>query len=113
MKHVRQRNTRIAEELILLAYRYGAKDINLKIKNKESTTIIIIEASEINIEKSKLELINELLNVPRCSEMEEYYWNLTGESDMDCELSLIGVMTDYVKTKLEDNILRIELYRNK
>ena len=52
MKHARQRNTRIAEELILLAYRYGAKDINLNIKNRESTTIIIMEASEINIEKS-------------------------------------------------------------
>ena len=113
MKHSRKRNNRIAEELILLAYRYGAKDINLNIKNRESTTIIIMEASEINIEKSKLELINKLLNVPRCSEMEEYYWNLTGESDVDCELSLIGVMTDYVKVNLKNNILKIELYRNK
>ena len=45
--------------------------------------------------------------------MEEYYWNLTGESDVDCELSLIGVMTDYVKVNLKNNILKIELYRNK
>lgn len=113
MKHSGQRNSRIAEELILLSYKYGAKNINLNIKNKEHTTIITLEAEEINIDKSNFKTIIDLLNIPRCSEMEEYYWNLTGESDIDCELSLIGSMTDYVNITLENNILKIKLYRNK
>lgn len=112
MKHIRQRNTRIAEELILLSYRYGAKDISLNINNENNQTIITINATNVNINIETLNSIKELLNVDRCSEMEEYYWNLTGESDTDCELALIGVMTDKCNIDYIDNVLKIELFRN-
>lgn len=113
MKHTRQRNTRIAEELILLSYKFGAKDINLNIKHIDDKTIIQIEANNVTITEETLESIKNLLNVPRSSEMEEYYWNLTGESDIDCELALIGLMTDSAQIDLIDrNILKIKLYRN-
>lgn len=113
MKHIRQRNARMAEELILFAYKYGAEDINLNIKNTPEETIITIEATNVNLDKETIESITNLLNVPRCIEMEEYYWNLTGESDMDCELSLIGVMSDKVIINIASNILKIELIRKK
>lgn len=113
MKHIRQRNARIAEELILFAYRYGAEDINLSIKNKTTETIIYIKATNVNINNDTLNTINDLLNVERCSQMEEYYWNLTGESDIDCELSLIGVMCDKANINYTSNTLQIELIRKK
>lgn len=113
MKHIRQRNARIAEELILFAYKYGAENINLNIKNNAHETIIAIEATNVNLDKETIETITNLLNVPRCIEMEEYYWNLTGESDMDSELSLIGVMSDEVLINITSNILKIEIVRKK
>lgn len=113
MKHIRQRNARIAEELILFAYKYGAENINLNIKNKEKETLISIEATNVNLNPEILETINNLLNVPRCNEMEEYYWNLTGESDIDCELSILGTMCDNFKINLNKNNLKIELIRKK
>lgn len=113
MKHIRQRNARIAEELILFAYKYGAEDINLNIKNKPKETIITIEAKNVNLDKETIESITNLLNIPRYVEMEEYYWNLTGESDMDCELSLIGLMSDKVIINITSDILKIKLIRKK
>lgn len=113
MRHIRQRNARIAEELILFVYKHGAKDINLSIKDKENETIISIKAIDININKETLEIISKLLNVPRCIEMEEYYWNLTGESEMDTELSLVGVMSDEVKINSYSKTLIIEITRKK
>lgn len=113
MKHIRQRNARIAEELILFVYKHGAKDINLNIKDKENETIISIKAIDIDIDKETLETISNLLKVPRCTEMEEYYWNLTGESEMDTELSLVGVMSDRVKINSHSKTLTIEITRKK
>lgn len=113
MKHIRQRNARIAEELILFAYRYGAKNINLNINNEDSEILITLEATNVNLPFEILETINNLLSVPRCNEVEEYYWNLTGESDIDCELSVIGAMCDKFKITLNDNKLKIKLTRKK
>lgn len=113
MKHIRQRNARIAEELILFAYKYGAENINLNINNKDEETLISIEATNVNLTSEILETINNLLNVPRCNEIEEYYWNLTGESDIDCELSIIGAMCDKFKITLNNNNLEIKLTRKK
>ena len=113
MKHMIQRNARIAEELILLAYKHRAQDIKLDIKNKENETLISIEATNINLDNENLNTIKELLNTPRCKEMEEYYWNLTGESDTDCELSLIGVMIDEIELNFENKKLKINVKRKK
>ena len=112
MKHTRQRHARMAEELILFAYKYGAEQIKLDINNINNETIIRIEA-DVTLKEETLNNISTLLNVPRCIEMEEYYWNLTGESDMDSELSLIGVMCDKVDIYVKPNYLKIELIRKK
>ncbi len=113
MKHVRQRNARIAEELILFVYKYGAKDINLNIKDNNNETTISITATNIEITHETLETITRLLNIPRCTEMEEYYWNLAGETETDTEISLVGVMSDKVKIDSSSKTLKIEVTRKK
>ena len=113
MKHTKQRNARIAQELILFADRHGADEINLNIKHNDDESIIIIEANSISLSEDTINTITTLLNVPRCAEMEEYYWNLTGETDSDSELSLIGVMSDKVELDIKPNYLKIEIIRKK
>ncbi len=114
MKHLRQRNARIAEELILFCYRHKANNINLNINHEKNHTKIIIEARGAKIDNETILVMEKLLNVPRSTEMEEYYWNLTGESDIDCELSIIGTMCDSAKIRYqnENETLKIELIRN-
>lgn len=43
--------------------------------------------------------------------MEEYYWELTGDTEGENELSLVGMMIDSVDIILEEDILVIEVKR--
>lgn len=113
MKNKKQRIAKMAEELILFVYKYGAKDLDLKITSEESKTIITIRATNINLNDNIVESIETLLNSPRSMETEEYYWTLTGESYSDSELSLIGAMSDDCRVNFKNKILEIKLIRKK
>jgi len=43
--------------------------------------------------------------------MEEYYWQLAGESDCDDELTLVGAMIDEAKIEMKDGNLTMKLIR--
>lgn len=111
MKNKKQRIAKMAEELILFVYKYGAENLDLKITTEKSKTIIKIRATNIDLDDEVIESIKTLLNMPRSMEMEEYYWTLTGESYTDSELSLIGAMSDDCKITFKNKILEIKLTR--
>ena len=54
---------------------------------------------------------SQALSIPRQHEVEQYYWHLGGESEFDCELSLVGMMVDNTNIKYENDRLHIELQR--
>jgi len=41
--------------------------------------------------------------MPRRHDIEEYYWELTGDDDLDTELSLVGMMVDDVVIDYKNN----------
>ena len=45
--------------------------------------------------------------------MEEYYWELAGESDVDTELTLVGMMTDNAEINISEDMIEVVLYRYK
>ena len=45
--------------------------------------------------------------------MEEYYWELSGNYDMDTELTLVGMMTDDAKVYYDNEKVTIFLVRYK
>ena len=61
--------------------------------------------------QTKLNQLNTILNRPRQQEVEECYWQLGGESEVECELTLIGVMVDSAKVEYNGKILTVELIR--
>jgi hypothetical protein len=75
-------------------YHHGSFNIHIDV-NKKNKQIIIFIRSEISyISNEDLDLLEKSLNTPRLHEMEEYYWNLTGDSDTGVELTLVGMMID-------------------
>lgn len=94
MKHINQRNTKIVTELMNYCYKNGTDNIHVDVKKYNEKISIFLRAEMVNISKEDLELLEKLLNAPRCHEMEEYYWNLTGDNDTDSELTLVGMMID-------------------
>jgi len=112
MKHINQRNIKIIDELMCFCYKYGAKKINIQIDRDENAFYIHLNTEIHNLPNEVLEITRNLLSAPRCHEMEEYYWNLTGDDDTDTELTLVGMMTDDTEVNYTDNkYLELKLQR--
>lgn len=112
MKHLKQRNIRIVDELMTFCYKYGTKKIQIDILEEEQCTVFTLSAEIHDLDQNILDNVNKLLNAPRLHEMEEYYWNLTGDNDTDSELALVGMMTDEVFVNyMENKFLNIVLKR--
>jgi hypothetical protein len=75
-------------------YKHGSDNVHIDIKKVKEKIIIFIRAQTSTITKKNLEHLEESLNAPRCHEMEEYYWNLTGDDDQYTEATLVGMMID-------------------
>lgn len=94
MKHINQRNIKIIDELMSFCYKLGATKIDISISTVEKVVTIMLSTNITDLDSSIIENMKRLLDAPRCHEMEEYYWGLTGDDDTDTELTLVGMMTD-------------------
>lgn len=106
-----EKNLRIVNELMACCYRLGSTDINVHIKNESTETIIKIFAHLDEISDSTIKKLNDILNTQRQHEIEQYYWNLGGESEFDDQLSLVGMMIDYASVTYTNSILQMNLIR--
>lgn len=111
MKFKIEKNLRIINELITYCSHFGGNDVSMKIQNTEDETNISIKAKLLNFSNENLQDLTQALNVPRQHEVEQYYWHLGGESQFDCELSLVGMMIDEAKVSFNDDILNVEVKR--
>ncbi len=113
MKHNKKRISRIVDEMVTYFFSIGATDINVNIKEEETQYKIFVKGNYLEKYKEKLIKLKKCLAYPKQEEMEEYYWELTGECDVDTELTLVGIMTDKVEMKITDDYIEVVLYRSK
>lgn len=115
MKHAKLKVVKMLDEMLNYVYYLGAKETDVNIKELEDRFEIILSCDyKEGLPEKKIDIMIKSLNVPREEEMEEYYWELAGDCDLDSELSIVGLMCDeaYVD-KLPGNKLKIKLVRKK
>lgn len=112
MKFKFEKNIRIIGELITYFHNLGANDVHIDTGTDKVTSYFNISGEVLNLSKDTLDYLNLTLNTPRQHEVEQHYWNLSGESEYDCELCLIGIMIDEAEITYVDNILTIKIIRN-
>jgi hypothetical protein len=103
MKHANQRNIKLIDELMSFCYSHGASKIDISINTVDGVATIILAAEIHNLDPEVIESMTRLLNAPRSHEMEEYFWELTGDDDSDSELTLVGMMTDEAHVDYKDS----------
>ena len=113
MTHDRQKNIRILDELTSYCYLKGAEHISINLDVENDLMIFTLKCYVPNLTKGDLDYLDTSLTVPRCHEMEEYYWELAGDTEGENELSLVGMMIDDVLIAFEEDILTIEVKRKK
>ena len=111
MKFRIEKNLRILSELITFYHKQNCDDVKIDVKTEEGLSFFRISGRIDNFSDEQLESLNTVLNIPRQHEVEQYYWNLGGNTELDCELSLVGVMVDNALIEYKDNILTLSIHR--
>lgn len=111
MRHEVKKISRIVDELTTMLLKDDTNEVDFKIKMNAHQTVITIVDYHSRCDEAKLERLREALSIERQHELEEYYWQLAGESDCDDELTLVGAMIDEAKIEMKDGNLTMELIR--
>ncbi len=114
MKHCKKRVSKIVDELLTCFMNLHATNIKIELEELEACYMISIKGNCKDLTEEMAERFIRLLNTPMHQELEEYYWELTGEGDVDNELALVGMMTSRAAVNfLPNEYLEIQLYRDK
>lgn len=105
-----KKNGKIIDELVTYFLKKGHHQLRMDINYTKSQTIITIWLDHVAADE--LALIRECLSQGRDFAMEEYGWELMGESEVSAELNLVGMCIDEVEfDHVDDTIVAIKLIR--
>lgn len=111
MKFNCEKNLKIINELVMYFNKLGNSDVHIDLAHDKNNAYFKISGTVINLPKEELDNLTKTLNVPRQYEIEQYYWSLSGESESDSELSLIGMMVNSATITYVNNLLTIIIVR--
>lgn len=111
MKFKFEKNLKIVNELVVYFHKLGNSDVHIDLTCDKNNSYFRISGIVPNLSDKELDKLRETLNTPRQHEVEQYYWNLSGECEFDSELSLIGMMINDVKVDYVDGVLTIDIVR--
>lgn len=110
MINEKKKTGKIIDELATFFLKKGHWDLQIDIKFAKEKTIIIVELPKIT--ENEHNLITKCLSQQRDETMEEYGWELMGESETSSELNLVGMCIDTFTISAEPSgKTRIELIR--
>ena len=111
MKHEIKKVCRIVDELTTLFLQDDTDEVDFKIFREKDRTIIKIVDYKTGYSDAFIDHFRKTLNRQRQHEIEEYYWQLAGETDEDDEMTLVGAMVDSAVVEKRDGNLYVELVR--
>ena len=108
-----EKGMRMISDLVSYCYYEGAEEFDMRLKRKDGgATEMRLTCSLAGLTPAKLESIRRMLQVPRQREVEQNFWELSGEMEFGSEIALAGVMSDRAEIGYEDDTLTIALYRD-
>ncbi|ERJ13472.1 hypothetical protein [Haloplasma contractile] len=113
MKHAKKRLLKIVDELLNYFFLMGATNLNVNVKEEKEQYVIFFEGNYKKKHKKKIDRLVRCLEFAKQEDMEEYFWELAGDCDLDSELSLVGMMTDDIEIDIGDEIIKMKLIRYK
>ncbi len=106
------KSIKLIGELAAFVFKAGGNEFDVNFKEKDQEIEITIKSKLKDVTSAQLETLKGLYT-PRQSEVEDYYWELAGESGTFQELTLVGMMIDRAEFSYENEILKITVYRHK
>ena len=111
MKHEVKKISRIVDELVTFFLRKDSDEVDISIKRNDEQAVIRLIVHGTHFDREFMDYLEDSLNVQRQFEVEEYYWQLAGETDCDTEITLVGAMVDSASVCVVNGDLCIEIIR--
>jgi len=112
MKLEFEKQMKMASDLLSYCHLHGATEYHLDIKHKNNAAVFVVKASPATLSEESMLKLQKYLSAPRQKEMEQDFWELIGNSEEYCEMTLIGMMCDAAEVVLRENELTITIIRN-
>jgi hypothetical protein len=103
----------MVDELLNYFFIIGGTDISVCVKEEETNYQLTFRSNYSKEKQHKIQDLCKYLNCERNEQMESYYWELTGETETDTELTIIGMMIDHYELDIIDEVLELLIIRNK
>ncbi len=111
MKFKSEKLIKLMNELINFCLEIGMKDLQINFSCHSDRGEITVSGYAEDPPLKELEELEEILNVPRQEELEEYYWMLIGDGHGMQELEMVGTLVDNGSITYQDKILTIYICR--
>ena len=93
-------------------HHHGATDYTTSISEGEESIIYVINAYPVEISEEQQNDLIKRLNAPRQRDVENDYWELIGESEDFCELTLVGMSCDEAHIDYKNGRITFTLLRH-
>lgn len=113
MSHNEKKLANIIEELTMFFFSVGAKDIRSGIHVDDRSAEIEFTSDYQPEYSEKLDSLVKYFNEPKNEALEDFYWELTGTGDPgeSSQLLMVGMMIDKADVDIEEDQVRIKLYK--
>lgn len=111
MKPYLEKNLRIINELVTYCHWLGAEKYDIHFNHEADHCTIEISCAIASVDPDDLQELEDVLNLPRQREIEQNYWELSGDSELEGELTLVGMMVDKATVTYSGGVLHISALR--
>ena len=111
MKHEAKKISKIVDELLTYFLHHYNSPTEIRVVPERTQYTIHMTLSDIDISDKDFAELNKRLVVKRQPELEDYYWQLTGEVEDANEMLLVAMMCDTIDLTREGDTIRLTLVR--
>ena len=109
--HETKKNVKIIDEMLFYFVEKGFNDVTIDCHFNKIETVL--EFTVCDKDRLLDECIKNDIYVERDAEVEEYGYELMGESDTASELQLVGMLIDSIDIKRNNDVIKVVLKRIK
>lgn len=112
MKHEIKKLSKMIDEAVTYFMRnYDCFDIDVSVRRDDGAFILRFTMENIDISHQEIDALRKRLMSKRRPEVEDYYWQLTGQTEDSNQLRLVAMMCDEVDVSYQNRSLLLRLRR--
>ena len=111
MKHEAKKISKMVDELVTYFLHHYNAPTEISIIPEPRRYTIKLVFSKVDMSEADFNALNKRLVVKRQPELEDYYWQLTGEVEDANEMLLVAMMCDSIDLTRDGDTIRLTLVR--